>query len=76
METTIEDAPLGGVCGERKETDENQRDVISREFPLLFPSFYISFLFSFSPSFPPFLLDRVSSLRKWERLILDKRKNP
>lgn len=57
VETTIEDAPLGGVCGERKETGENQRDVISREFPLLFPSFYISFLFfsffSLFPSLPP-----------------------
>lgn len=60
-ETSIEDAPLGGVCGVRKETDENQRDVVSREFPLLFPSLYISFLFissvfpSFPPSLPPWL---------------------
>lgn len=74
-ETSIEDAPPGGVCGGRKETDENQRDVVSKEFPLLFPSFYISFLFfSFSSSFPPSLLDRVSSLRKWERLVSSLRK--
>ena len=64
-ETSIEDAPLGGVCGVRKETDENQRDVVSREFPLLFPSLYISFLFfSFPPSFPP-------SLPPWQGKFLE-----
>ena len=65
-ETSIEDAPLGGVCGVRKETDENQRDVVSREFPLLFPSLDISFLFisSLFPSLPP-------SLPPWQRKFLE-----